>query len=41
MKSGEVTISIFADYSKTSDTIEFDTMFSKMHKLNFSTIFLI
>ena len=40
MKSGEAKISTFADYSKAFDTIDFDILLRKMHKLNFSRYFL-
>lgn len=36
MKSGEVTVSIFADYSQAFDTIDFDILLRKVQKLNFS-----
>ena len=36
MKSSEVTIAIFTDYSKAFDTIDFSILLKKMHALNFS-----
>ena len=40
MKSSEVTIAIFTDYSKTFDNIDFSILIKKMHTLNFSKRFL-
>ena len=40
MKSSEVTIAIFTDYSKAFDTIDFSILIKKMHTLNFSKCFL-
>ena len=40
MKSSEVTIAIFTDYSKAFDTIDFSILIKKMHTLNFSKRFL-
>ena len=40
MKSSEVTIAIFTDYSKAFDTIDFSILIKKMHILNFSKLFL-
>ena len=40
MKSSEVTIAIFTDYSKVFDTIDFSILIKKMHILNFSKLFL-
>ena len=39
IKSGEVKISTFADSPKAFDTIIFDILLHKMHKLNFSINF--
>ena len=39
MKSSEVTIAIFTDYSKAFDTIDFSILIKKMHTLNFSERF--
>ena len=40
MKRSEISVAIFADYSKAFDTIDFYTLIQKMHQLNFSTDFL-
>ena len=40
MKKGEVTISVFADYSKAFDTIDYEILIKKLHKLNMSKEFL-
>ena len=40
MKSSEVTIAIFTDYSKAFDNIDFSILIKKMHTLNFSKRFL-
>ena len=40
MKKGEITISVFADYSKAFDTIEYGLLLKKLHQLNFSKEFL-
>ena len=40
MKSSDVTIAIFTDYSKAFDTIDFSILIKKMHTLNFSKRFL-
>jgi len=40
MQRSELTVAIFADYSKAFDTIDFYTLISKMHTLNFSKPFL-
>ena len=40
MNKSEITIAIFADYSKTFDTIDFYTLIQKMHTFNFSKNFL-
>ena len=40
MRSNEVTIAIFTDYSKDFDTIDFSILIKKMHTLNFSKRFL-
>ena len=34
IKSGEMTLAIFADYSKFFNSIDFDILLRKMHKLN-------
>ena len=40
MNKSEITIAIFADYSKAFDTIDFYTLMQKMHTFNFSKDFL-
>ena len=40
MNKGEITIVIFADYSKVFDTIDFYTLIQKMNTFNFSKDFL-
>ena len=40
MNKSEITIIIFADYSKAFDTIDFYTLIQKMHSCNFSQDFL-
>ena len=40
MKASEITLTIFVDYSKAYDTIEFSVLIKKMHALNFSKRFL-
>ena len=40
MEKGEVTISVFADYSKAFDTIDYETLIHKLHNLNISKTFL-
>ena len=40
MKQSELTMPVFADYSKAFDTIHFFTLIQKMYSLNFSTDFL-
>ena len=39
MNNSEITIAIFADYSKAFDTIDFYTLSQKMHTFNFSKDF--
>ena len=39
MNKSEITIAIFADYSKAFDTIDFYTLIQKMHTFNFSKNF--
>ena len=40
IESGEMTLAIFADYSKFFNSIDFDILLRKMHKLNSSIDFL-
>ena len=40
MKSGEVILALLTDYSKTVNTIDFDSLPQKMHQLNFFIGFL-
>ena len=40
MKRGEVSLMVFADYSKAFDTVRFKTILTKMHALGFSNEFL-
>ena len=39
-KASEITLTVFIDYSKAYDTIEFSVLVKKMHALNFSKRFL-
>ena len=36
MDSGEITLSVMADFSKAFDTVDFEVLIKKLHKLNFS-----
>jgi len=36
MDSGEVTLSVMADFSKAFDTVDFETLIKKLHQLKFS-----
>ena len=36
MKASEITLAVFADYSKVFDTIDFSVLIKKIHTLNFS-----
>ena len=40
MEASELTLAVFADYSKAFDTIDFSVLIKKMHTLNFSKRFL-
>ena len=40
MKSGEVTLAVFVDFSKAFDTIDFNIIIHKLHSLHFSMDFL-
>ena len=40
MNRGEVTIMVFADFSKAFDTVHFDIIIRKLHLMGFSTQFL-
>ena len=40
MKSSEITLAVFTDYSKAFDTIDFSVLIRKIHTLNFSKRFL-
>ena len=40
MKSGEVTLAVFVDFSKAFDTINFNMLIHKLHSLHFSKNFL-
>ena len=40
MKRGEVTIADLADFSKAFDTVAYQTVLSKLHRLGISNTFL-
>ena len=40
MKASEITLTVFTDYSKSFDTIDFSVFIKKMHSLNFSKRFV-
>ena len=40
MQQGEVTMAVFADYSKAFDIIAFETVPRKLHGLGFSKSYL-
>ena len=37
MSKGELTLSVYSDYSKAFDTVQHDTIIQKLHKNSFST----
>ena len=37
IEKGEVTLTVFADFSKAFDTVDFSTILTKLHQLNFLT----
>ena len=39
-KASEIALTVFTDYSKAFDTIDFSVLIKKMHTLNFSRRFL-
>ena len=41
MKKGEVTLMVFADYSKAFDTLQFKAVLAKLHEMGFSKSFLL
>ena len=40
MKKGEVTLAVFADFSKAFDTVDYPTLFKNLHELGFSKSFI-
>ena len=40
MKKGEITLALFAEYSKAFDTVDFKILVHTLPKLNFSKPFL-
>ena len=40
MKRGEVTMAILADFSKAFDTVAYEIVLKKMHKVGFSKSYL-
>ena len=40
MKSGEVTLAVFVDFSKAFDSTDFNSLIHKLHSLHFSRRFL-
>ena len=41
MKKGEITLAVFTDYSKAFDTVDFQVLLNKLHRLDFPKKFLI
>ena len=41
MKKGEITLAVFTDYSKAFDTVDFQVLLNKLHRLGFPKKFLI
>ena len=41
IEKGEVTMMVIADYSKVFDTVKFKAILTKMHKMGFSSKFLL
>ena len=40
-KKGEITLAVFTDYSKAFDTVDFQVLLNKLHRLGFPKKFLI
>jgi len=41
MKSGEVTLAVFADFSKAFDTVDYPTLIKQLNQLGFSRSFIV
>ena len=41
MKKGEITLAVFTDYSKAFDTVDFQVLLNKLHRLGFPKKFFI
>ena len=41
MKEGEITLAVFADFSKAFDTVDYPTLIIQLHQLGFSKTFII
>ena len=41
MKKGEITLAVFTDYSKAFDTVDFQALLNKLHRLGFPKKFFI